>query len=114
MKAGPSIGVALVLNVDTLCAKLEIEHRLTKPRSPQTNGMPERFKERIADVLKIHRFREWRGSRADHHALRCALQYAVSSILARQSQPVHAMKDWHKSNPELFVKKPGNRPGCNT
>ena len=23
--------------------------------------------------------------------------------------PLQAMKDWHKSNPELFVKKPSNR-----
>lgn len=33
-----------------------IEHRLTKPRTPRTNGMVERFNGRIADVLKKHRF----------------------------------------------------------
>lgn len=31
---------------DTLCAALDIEHRLTPPRSPQTNGMVERFPSR--------------------------------------------------------------------
>ncbi|ABM58865.1 hypothetical protein Veis_3134 [Verminephrobacter eiseniae EF01-2] len=31
-------------------------HRLTKPRTPRTNGMVERFNGRIADVLKTHRF----------------------------------------------------------
>ena len=41
---------------DQLCAELDIEHRLTKPRSPQTNGMVERFNGRIADVLKTNRF----------------------------------------------------------
>jgi transposase InsO family protein len=41
---------------DKLCLELDIEHRLTKPRSPQTNGMVERFNGRIADVLKTHRF----------------------------------------------------------
>ena len=28
---------------DQLCAELGIEHRLTPPKSPQTNGMVERF-----------------------------------------------------------------------
>jgi transposase-like protein len=41
---------------DQLCQALSIEHRLTKPRTPQTNGMVERFNGRIADVLKTHRF----------------------------------------------------------
>jgi transposase InsO family protein len=41
---------------DQLCQALNIEHRLTKPRTPRTNGMVERFNGRIADVLKTHRF----------------------------------------------------------
>lgn len=41
---------------DQLCQALGIEHRLTKPRTPRTNGMVERFNGRIADVLKTHRF----------------------------------------------------------
>ena len=41
---------------DHLCTELGIEHRLTPPKSPQTNGMVERFNGRIADVLKTNRF----------------------------------------------------------
>ena len=54
---------------DQLCTELGIEHRLTPPKSPQTNGIPlgdcvqspagqrvERFSGRIADVLKTNRF----------------------------------------------------------
>ena len=41
---------------DQLCEQLGIEHRLTKPRTPRTNGMVERFNGRIADVLKTPRF----------------------------------------------------------
>ncbi len=41
---------------DQLCTKLGIEHRLTKPRTPQTNGMVERFNGRISDVLQSHHF----------------------------------------------------------
>ncbi len=39
-----------------LCAQLDIEHRLIRPRRPQTNRMVERFNGRIADVLRTHRF----------------------------------------------------------
>jgi transposase InsO family protein len=42
---------------DTLYATLEIEHRLTPPNSPQTNGMVERFNGRIEEVLQSHHFR---------------------------------------------------------
>ena len=41
---------------DQLCTELGIEHRLTPPKSPQTNGMVERFNGRISDVLKTNRF----------------------------------------------------------
>ncbi|MCB2262302.1 MAG: DDE-type integrase/transposase/recombinase, partial [Candidatus Thiosymbion ectosymbiont of Robbea hypermnestra] len=41
---------------DRVCAKHAIEHRLIKPRRPQTNRMVERFNGRIADVLRTHRF----------------------------------------------------------
>jgi len=39
---------------DPLCEVLGSEHRLTKPRTPQTNGMVERFNARISDILKTH------------------------------------------------------------
>ena len=42
---------------DTLCADLDIEHRLTPPKSPLTNGMVERFNGRIEEVLQSHHFR---------------------------------------------------------
>jgi transposase-like protein len=36
---------------DRLCAKHKIDHRLTKPYHPQTNGMVERFNRRIVDAI---------------------------------------------------------------
>ena len=42
---------------DRECALLGIEHRLTKPRHPQTNGMVERFNGRISDILATTHFR---------------------------------------------------------
>lgn len=41
---------------DEACQGHDIEHRLTKPKHPQTNGMVERFNGRIADILKTTRF----------------------------------------------------------
>jgi len=40
---------------DVLCQDVGTENRLTPPRSPQTNGMVERFNGRIGDVLQTHR-----------------------------------------------------------
>ncbi len=41
---------------DQLCTERGIEHRWTKPRTPQTNGMVERFNSRTSDVLQSHHF----------------------------------------------------------
>ena len=58
---------------DQLCASLGIEHRLTKPRTPRTNGMVERFNGRIADVLRSHRFQS--GQDLEQTLLRYAALY---------------------------------------
>jgi transposase InsO family protein len=42
---------------DHVCDQNNIKHRLTKPRSPQTNGMVERFNGRIASILRSTRFK---------------------------------------------------------
>lgn len=43
---------------DALCESLGIEHRLIRPKRPQTNGMVERFNGRISDILRTHRFKD--------------------------------------------------------
>ena len=40
---------------DKICKEHNIEHRLTKPNHPQTNGMIERFNGRIAKALKEYK-----------------------------------------------------------
>jgi len=46
---------------DLLCASLGIKRRLTKPRTPRTNGMVERFTGRLEQVLQTHRFNSAEG-----------------------------------------------------
>jgi hypothetical protein len=99
---------------DKLCAELGIEHRLTPPRSPQTNGMVERFNGRIEYVLQSQHFRS--GEELETTLLRYVWLYnqqLPQSALGRKS-PLQAMKDWHKLKPELFRKQPYYRPGCDT
>lgn len=99
---------------EQLCAEFDIKHRLTKPRSPQMNGMVERSNGRIADVLKTNRFVS--GEDLEKTIMRYIRLYNTQlpqSALACRT-PVLAMKDWNKSNPELFTRKPGNHRGCDT
>lgn len=97
---------------DQLCRELGIEHRLTKPRTPRTNGMVERFNGRIADVLKTHRF----NSREDMEEtlLRYVALYnhQLPQSALKSSTPMQAMKDWYQTHPHLFHKRPYDRTGC--
>jgi hypothetical protein len=108
-----------------LCTDLDIEHRLTPPRSPQTNGPPlgdcgqspagqrvERFNGRIEDVLQSHHFRSGEELEATlHRYVWLYNQQLLQSALGSKT-PLQAMKDWHKIKPERFKKQPYYRPGC--
>jgi transposase InsO family protein len=99
---------------DQLYQELSTEHRLTKPRTPRTNGMVERFNGRIADVLKTHRF----NSRDDRE--QTLLRYVAlynhqlpQSALGSKT-PMQGMKQWYQEHPHLFHKRLYDRPGCIT
>ena len=97
---------------DQLCQALDIEHRLTKPRTPRTNGMVERFNGRIADVLKTHRFRS--SEDLEQTLLRYVALYnhQLPQSALKCKTPMQAMKDWYHERPHLFHKRPYDRPGC--
>jgi len=99
---------------DQLCQALGIEHRLTKPRTPQTNGMVERFNGRISDILKTHHFRSGEDLRATLHRYVDLYNHQLPQAALGGKTPLQAMKDWFKSNPELFHRRPYDRPGCDT
>jgi hypothetical protein len=109
---------------DRLCTelgtKLGTEHRLTPPKSPQTNGIPlvhfqctagQRFNGRISDVLKTNRF----DSALDLEQTLMRYVHLYNTRLPRSAfgsrTPMQTMKNWHKSHPNLFVKSPRNHTG---
>jgi len=99
---------------DTLCAALDIEHRLTPPKSPQTNGMVERFNGRIEGVLQSHHFRSGEELETTlHRYVWLYNQQLPQSALGRKTL-LQAMKDWHNLKPELFKKQPYYLTGCDS
>lgn len=99
---------------DLLCSTLGIEHRLTRPRTPRTNGMVERFNGRIADVLKTHCFTS--GEDLAQTLMRYVALYnhQLPQSALKSKTPIQAMKDWYASHPHLFVKRPYDHPGCDS
>lgn len=99
---------------DHVCQANGIEHRLIKPRRPQTNGMIERFNGRISEVLATTRFRSGehladtitRYVRVyNHHIPQRALGHVC---------PFEALKAWYQKDPERFHRRPYNQAGLDT
>ena len=101
---------------DRLCQQLGIEHRLTKPRTPKTNGMVERFNGRIGDVLKTHRFVSGQDMRQTLERYVHLYNQQLPQSALHSKTPIQAMKDWYDEKPALFHRQPRltNRPGCDT
>jgi transposase InsO family protein len=99
---------------DTLCTELGIEHRLTPPKSPQTNGMVERFNGRIEEVLQSYHFRSGEDLEATLHRYVWLYNQQLPQSALDSKTPLQAMKDWHKLKPEMFKKQPYFLPGCDT
>ncbi len=92
------------LEFDRLCQALGIEHRLSKPEHPQTNGMVERFNGRIAQLLWTHRL----NSAEDLHTTRHRYVWLYNQHLPQKAlehvTPAQTLKRWRSSHPHLFSK----------
>lgn len=99
---------------DQLCQALGIEHRLTKPRTPQTNGMVEPFNGRIADVLKTNRFNSAQDMGQTLMRYVALYNHQLPQSVLKSQTPMQAMKLWYASHPHLFHKRPYDRPGCDS
>ena len=90
---------------DLECVALGIEHRLSPPRHPQTNGMVERFNGRISDLVKQTRFASAAELKTTlEHYLKIYNHHIPQRALNHQT-PIQALKKWQTEKPELFVKR---------
>jgi transposase InsO family protein len=99
---------------DLLCKALGIEHRLTKPRTPQTNGMVERFNGRISDVLKTHRFDDSEDLSQTLTRYVFLYNHHLPQAALKSKSPFQSLQHWYTSHPHLFKTRPYNHRGCDT
>ncbi|TQE98281.1 MAG: transposase, partial [Spiribacter salinus] len=85
-----------------------LEHRLTRPRSPQTNGVVERFNGRLCEVIASHHFRSAEDLETTTKRYVWLYNQHIGQKALNHRTPVQAMKDWYAERPDLFRKKPRN------
>lgn len=97
--------------LDEVCLKENIEHRLTEPFTPKTNGMVERLNKTIKEnTIKLHQYENLEQMETDlekflttyntirrHSSLRKELNVKT---------PLKAVYKWYELEPELFKEKP--------
>jgi transposase InsO family protein len=104
------------MRFDMICAANKIEHRLTKPNHPWTNGQVERMNRTIKDAtLKRYHY-------DSHDQLRCHLSDFLDAYnYARRLKTLNGLtpneyicKIW-TSEPDRFILNPIHQmPGLNT
>lgn len=99
---------------DKLCAAMGIEHRLTKPRTPQTNGMVERFNGRIEQVISSHHFTSGEGLETTLHRFVWLYNEHLPQKALAHIAPIDALRHWQQSHPHLFSRQVRNHPGPDT
>ena len=84
------------------------------PHSPQTNRIAARFNDRIGEVLQTLWFN--RALDINQRLLRCAelCNHQLPKSALQSKTPIQVMKQWSESHPDLFSKRPYNRPGRDT
>jgi len=99
---------------DRLCRYAGIEHRLIRPRHPQTNGMVERFNGRISEILRTNYFESSKDLKEALHKYRWAYNHQIPQRSLGHITPIEALKQWQKKRPDLFSKRVYNLTGLDT
>lgn len=90
--------------IDAACEALGIEHPLTRSRTPQTNGMVERFNGRLERVLRTHRFNSADDLATTLHRYVCLYNEHLPQKALDHVAPIDALKRWYQFQPDLFAK----------
>lgn len=96
---------------DALFEALAIEHRLMRPKHPQTNGIVERFNGRLSQLLKSHRFDSAHDLQTTLHRFVWLYNQHLPQRSLNAATPVQSLKQWQASHPHLFSKRVVNHPG---
>jgi transposase InsO family protein len=92
---------------DVLCQQEDIEHRLTRPYTPKTNGLVERMNGLIKEnTTKKHRYQTAEEMIADLQ--RWMVQFNFCRINRRigRRTPYQAACLWYQKQPDIYKKKP--------
>jgi len=89
---------------DRLCIQFEIEHRLTPPRHPQTNGMVESFNGRISDTVNQTRFGSADKLESTQRNYVNIYNHNIPQRDLKHQTSIQALKQWQADRPELFTK----------
>jgi transposase InsO family protein len=99
---------------DQMCAKHVIEHRLTKPAHPQTNGMVERFNGRISEIVKQTLFNSAKELTETMTNYLRIYNYHIPQRNIGHITPIQKLKEWYEKKPELFKKNVYDLSGLDT
>ena len=99
---------------DQVCNDNGIEHRLTKPRTPQTNGMVERFNGRIAEILATTLFDSSESLAQTITRYVRIYNHNIPQKALGHISPIAALKNWQHDRPELFKKRVYNHTELDT
>jgi transposase InsO family protein len=99
--------------LDEICKLNDIDHRLTKPATPKTNGMVERVNGTIKNntILKKEYVNKDNMVKDLMDFLCNYNLYRRHGSLRRELKvktPIQALNKWYEINPEIFIRNPNN------
>jgi len=92
---------------DGVCKEAGIEHRLTRPYTPKTNGMVERTNGLIKEgTTKKNRYQNSLEMKDDLHCWFVIHNFYRKNRRIGRITPYQAVCNWHQKQPELFLREP--------
>jgi len=99
---------------DQACQEHRIEHRFIMPRYPETNGIMERFNDRVSHIINTICFKH--SADLEQTLLTYVLTYNM--LLPQRTLsgriPLETVKNCYKIHPEYFCSDPANFPEPDT